>query len=94
MQPRKQIYVFLIAITETLSRLIICGMQLPKAHKNTPLSLASGMFFSHFPSSKSNYYMILAMLMRLAFDGAGLGKVVGFGGERSLGPSWTRFTGL
>ena len=46
------------------------------------------------PSSKLNYYMILAMLMRLAFEGAGLGNVVGFGGERSLGPSWTRFIGL
>lgn len=54
----------------------------------------SGMFFSHSPSSKSSYYIILAMLMRLAFEGAGLGNVVGFGGERSLGPSWTRFMGL
>lgn len=31
--------------------------------------------------------MMFAMLIRLALDGAGLGKVTGFGGDCSLGPS-------
>jgi hypothetical protein len=66
------------------------------SHANTESALQAirGMFFSQSPPPKGNNYMILAMLMRLAFDGAGLGNVVGFGGERSLGPSWTRFIGL